>query len=195
MKNLIALVSIAAACSTSAFAQVSNFEGFSAATNLTYSNASVSNSSESLSDKSAGVNLQAAYGFALDANTVLTVGGSYALSDAKAGDYTNPAGTMKLKNQVSFYVEPGFLVNASTLVYGKLSYDTASLNAIDSEGTWKMNIKGMGYGIGARTMLDKNLFLQAEVKQTRFGAEAFPEDTDKIKTKNTVLSFGVGYKF
>ena len=53
----------------------------------------------------------------------------------------------------------------------------------------------MGYGVGARTMLDKNLFLQAEVKHTTFGSEALPGDTDKIKTKNTVVSFGVGYKF
>ena len=197
MKKIIALAAIAAACSTSAFAQVSNFEGFSAATNLTHSNTSVSNSNDSLSDKTVGANLQAAYGFALDTSTVLTVGASYALKDTKTGDYTNDGstGVLKLKNQISYYVEPGFLLNASTLVYGKISYDTASLNAIQADGTTKTNIKGMGYGVGARTMLDKNLFLQAEVKHTTFGSEALPGDTDKIKTKNTVVSFGVGYKF
>ena len=196
MKKIIALAAIAAAYSTSAFAQVSNFEGFSAATNLTYSKASVASSQDfSLSDKSTGVNLQAGYGFAMDASTVITVGAQYALSDAKAGDYTNPTGSVKLKKQTSFYIEPGFLLNPTTLVYGKVSYDSASANAIEASATYKADIKGIGYGFGARTMLDKNLFVQAEVKKTSFGEESFPGDTAKFKVKNTVASVGIGYKF
>ena len=198
MKKFIAFAAIAAACSTSAFAQVSNFEGFSAATNLTYSNASVSSSSQKFKDKSAGANLQAAYGFALDANTVLSLGATYSLNNAKAGDYTNDdttTGSLKLKKQISYYVEPGYLLNSSTLVYGKVSYDTATLNAIEAAGTYKFDVNGIGYGFGIRSMIDKNIFVQVEAKRTSFGKESFPGDTEQLKVKNTLSSVAIGYKF
>ena len=199
MKKIIALAAIAAACSTSAFAQVSNFTGFSAAVNMTMDAASTDFSgSGSISDQSLGANLQAAYGYALNANTVLSVGATYALTDAKAGNFVdnnNGAVTTKLKKQNSIYIEPGFLVAPSTLAYGKISFDSATLDLSSAAGNGTADSKGTGFGIGIRTVLDKNLFLQIEAKQTVFDkARVSGNDVDH-KTKTTTASVGIGYKF
>lgn len=197
MKKIITMMAVAAACSTSAFAQVSNFTGVSAAANMTMDSSSTKFKDGSIADHSIGANVQAAYGYALTSDVVLSVGAAYALTDAAAGDFidnSNGAVTTKLKNQSSLYVEPGFLLNPTTLVYGKVSYESATLNLNGSGYTLNKDIKGTGFGVGVRTMLNKNMFLQVEAKQITFDKEN-PADTGPFQAKGTVGSIGIGYKF
>jgi hypothetical protein len=177
---------------------VSNFTGFSAAANMTMDATTNQMVDGSIADQSVGANVQASYGYALNANTVLSVGATYALTDAKAGNFVDQAsdnGTAKLKKQASIYIEPGFLVSPSTLVYGKVSFDTATGNAVTPAYSVSADVKGTGFGVGIRTMLDKNLFLQVEAKQTTFDKASFPGDTDQFQVKTTNASIGIGYKF
>ncbi len=201
------MAAVAAACSTSAFAQVSNFTGPSAGVNMSAVSTTTKLSPDAqialdgIGQQSFGTSLQAAYGFPLSNDTVVSVGGTYALTKDKAGNFEIDTGTQvqfKVKNQMSLYVEPGYLVSNTTLAYGKVSYESAKLagesNVADANGSQKVN--GFGLGFGIRTMLDKNLSLQAEVKQVKYGTENFSDDgTVKFKTSATVGTIGLGYKF
>ena len=75
MKKIIALTVVAAAaCSTSAFAQVSNFTGLNAAANMTsIKTETTPEGNPTMSDRAIGANLQAAYGFALTPEFVMSV--------------------------------------------------------------------------------------------------------------------------
>jgi outer membrane immunogenic protein len=206
MKKIIALAAIAAACSTSAFAQVSNFTGASAGVNLDHTSVTTHFSEffdtnfNGVGQQTVGVSINGAYGIALSNDTVLTLGANYSLVDAKAGNLSANDGsgtiTAKAKNQMSLYVEPGYLVSEKTLAYGKVSYESAkvTLDITDEDGGSK-KINGVGYGFGIRTMLDKNLSLQAEVKSIKYGSASFEGDTSTFKTTATVGTIGLGYKF
>jgi opacity protein-like surface antigen len=195
MKKIITLAVVAAACSTSAFAQVSNFTGFSAAANLTSIKTDTTPQGEAaLSGRGTGANLQAAYGFDLTPEYVLAVGATFGLTSNKAGGYvdTNETGDLKLKKQVSIYVEPGYLVSPQTLVYGKVSYESATDEVTSSvpANNDSADIKGVGLGFGVRTMIDKNWFAQAEYKQTKFDKKMSNAGTN-LDVKNSGVSIGI----
>jgi len=198
MKKFIVLAAAAAACSTSAFAQVSNFTGPSVGVNLDHTAVSsqitdATTELDGLGQHNVGVSLQAAYGFELTPASVLNIGATYSLSDAKAGHIKdNNTVTFKGKNATSVYFEPGVLINDKTIAYGKVSYETVKMSADGGNGD--KNINGVGYGFGIRTMLDKAWSLQAEVKHVTYGSEKLDRTTD-FKTTATVGTIGLGYKF
>lgn len=200
MKKFIVLAAAAAACSTSAFAQVSNFTGPSVGVNLDHTAVSnqitdASTDLDGLGQQSVGVSLQAAYGFDLSPSSVLSIGATYSLTDAKAGHIKdNSTVTFKGKNAYSIYLEPGVLISDKTLAYGKVSYESVKMSAEDTGGSDSKNINGVGYGFGIRTMLDKAWSLQAEVKHVKYGSEAL-DSTTTFKTSATIGTIGLGYKF
>lgn len=154
---------------------------------------------DGIGQQSFGTSLQAAYGFALSNDTVVSVGGTYALTKDKSGNLEMDGDQVqfKNKNQMSLYVEPGYLVSNTTLAYGKVSYESAKMTvAVAGSEGGSQKVNGLGFGFGIRTMLDKNLSLQAEVKQVKYGAENFDDDgSAKFKTSATVGTIGLGYKF
>ena len=201
MKKFIVLAVAAAACYTSAFAQVSNFTGYSAGVNLDHTAVTTKLSAGSatidgLGQQSVGATVYGAYGVAVDSNTVINIGATYGLTNAKGGstdDGTGPL-TAKAKNQYSLYVEPGMLLNDKTLAYGKISYNSAKME-LDAQGdVGSKSVNGLGYGLGIRTMLDKNMSLNVEIKRVNYGTETVLTDVD-FKTTATVGSIGIGYKF
>lgn len=205
MKKIIAVAALSIATGT-AFAQTANFTGFSAVVNLNTVAVNTKVSLEELASfdgigqQSWGASIQGAYGFELSNSSVLSVGATYGLSKSKAGSLTvegEDGGTaaLKLKNQMSIYVEPGFLLSDKTMVYGKVAYEsgkgTADFTGGDSES---QKIKGSSFGFGIRTMIDKNTFIQAEIKQVGYKAKEY-ESFGSIKTKATVGTIGFGMKF
>lgn len=211
MKNFIALAAITAACSTSAFAQVSNFTGPSASVNLDFVGSSIKGRNIAGADKGAefglgkddvGATVQAAYGFELSPTAVVNVGATYGLTGYKVMDdkdsiaHGSKVNTVKATNVMSVYVEPGFLVSNSTLGYAKVGYETAKLDSLSGTVKADLNISGIGYGFGMRSVLDKNLFIQVEVKRVVYDETNFKGDTEsKFKPSATVGSIGIGYKF
>lgn len=211
MKKIIALAAIAAACSTSAFAQVSNFTGLSAAVNMDAIGNSVeinnfagdqAGSVYSPGANEFGSTAQAAYGFELSPKSVVSLGASYSLTGYNGFKSTDSIAdgsgqtSTKATNVMSLYVEPGYLVSNSTLAYGKVGYETAKFEAKFSDGSADINLTGVSYGFGIRTMIDKNLFVQAEVKRIDYDTNAFAGDTESnFKAKVTSGSVGIGYKF
>ncbi len=94
MKKMI-LVSALMTFGSGASAQTAHFTGFSGALNL--STVAMSNKLsdgetvfDDLSHQSWNGSVQAAYGFAVSPNAVVSVGGGYGLGNSKAGTFTNP---------------------------------------------------------------------------------------------------------
>jgi len=203
MKKLLPLFAVSLTC-FAASAQAANFDGFSAALNLNLMGASTRAKIDSsgptldgLGANAAALSLQAAYGFDLSNNTVVSIGGTYVLGSPKVFSLEdgNNSANGKAKSVTSLYLEPGYLLSDKTMAYGKLSYESANLS-VDSVGNnVSKGIRGTGFGAGLRTMIDKNVFLQVEVKRIGYGTARFQGDTSDFKTSATMGTIGIGYKF
>jgi outer membrane immunogenic protein len=196
--TLIAL----ALCTPAAFAQTQAFEGPTVAMNLgLYSNTTeLSSGTDRLNGLGAttqGANIQGAWGWVVSPSWVFSVGGSYNLNDQSAGEISGTGGglNVKRKNAWSIYVEPGIKVSEQTLVYAKVGYENATLRAEGAGSSSEKSMDGAGYGLGIRTMLDKNLYLQAELKQLFYSSATFAGQATDFKTQATEGLFGIGYQF
>ena len=191
---------VAASCIVpQAFAQTngaSGFTGFSAAANANASTSSTEVSGNGayvdMGKSSQDVSLQAAYGFAMGNNYVLGLGATYALGDLKFGSASAGGLTASLKGKdaYSIYLEPGYAISNSTLVYAKLAYlgMKGEVNGGASE-----DFSGVGYGIGVRHKLSKNLFLQGEIAQSEYSDENI--SNANYKPSGTTGTVGIGYQF
>ncbi len=199
MKKNVTVIAFVAAAS-GAFAQTSNFEGFSGALNLNSASTNIKLASDGdtfdgVGQQSWNGSVRAAYGFALSPTTVVSIGATYGLGKLKAGsiNFGDDGLNLKIKNHLSLYVEPGLLVSDKTLAYGKLSYDSAKA-VVTGEDEESKSIKGPGFGFGIRTMIDKTSFVQVEVKQIGFRSVDLQDGTS-AKAKASIGTIGFGMKF
>lgn len=201
MKKLIITATLATAAS-GAMAQVSNFAGFSGALNL---NAVAANSKtvddgtslDGIGQQSWIGSVQAAYGFVTSPSTVIAVGGTYALGKSKAGELSDADGlsTVRVMNQLSLYLEPGYLLSQSTLAYAKMSFNKAkAVSTSTGEADETASLKGSGFGFGVRTLLNQKTFLQVEVGQVVYKSVNLVEG-GSVKPKAIIGTVGLGMKF
>ena len=184
-----------------ASAQVSNFTGFSGAVNLS----SVSSRTEvdrqfQLGGDNWGGSVQAAYGLELSNSSVIGFGLNYSLGNSKSGaTYKNNVATdtANIKNQYSFYLEPGSLLSDNTLLYGKISVEKGkfAVTSTPASDSFSKSISGTGYGVGLRHMLDKSKFVQVEFMKVAYKTITAPDLTTKIKSSTTLGTIGMGMKF
>lgn len=189
-KYIIAAAVAAATFAPQAFAQAKNFEGFSLAvgvnsvsTKLDWSGALTGSASGS----GANLGLQAQYAMALGESFVLGLGVNAGVGDTSAG---TPSGNseVKLTNTSSVYVAPGFALNNSVQIYGKIAAINGSLGGGGSGSSG-----GMGYGLGAQVLSGKNVYYQAEYMNNKYNDSTSSGTTFKVSSD--VFSFSVGYKF
>lgn len=186
-----------------ASAQMSNFTGFSGAVNL--SAASTQTKIDTDYDGLGGQNwvgsFQGAYGIEMSNSSVLGMGLTYAAGKSKSGSLVGDDGntyTGSLKNQYSLYLEPGTLLSENTLFYGKISYEKAKLALLDSSDgsdVASKSVKGTGYGVGLRHMLDKTKFVQLEFKKVSYNSTLAADETTTLKSSATLGTIGIGMKF
>lgn len=182
-----------------ALAGTENFEGASVGVDMNLNSATnkfVSGATSiSFGESSVGGTLKAAYGLKVADKTVISLGGSYSLSDLKAGTAIAGGNTITIKGKKLWtaYIEPGVTVTDSTLVYVKAGYASmdgeASVNAVSAS----TNFNGYIYGAGVRTMLDKNLYFQVEALQLSLNSKTFSGVT--VEPSGTQANIGLGYKF
>jgi len=204
MKKIFAVAVIAAA-SSAAFAQSGNFTGWSGGVNL-----DLAHSSSKLTDQAngstvdgfgkgtTGASARAGYGFATSSTGIVTVGMSYNLTSPEIFNQQDSDGSYlkgKLKSSYALFVEPGTKLTDNTLLYGKISYEKSKLEASSDGGMLSKSISGMGYGFGVRTMLDKQMYLQVEVKRIGFSTKAFDEAGVDFQPSSTIGSVGIGWRF
>jgi len=184
MNKILKLSAIALlATSTSLMAQSKSFEGVSIGLfgsivgaevdgTVTDSNNAVSSGTIGKVTPVAGID--ASYTFATGSNGFIGVGATYLAGEAEFGlgtaDSSNDATKTfkgKIKDHYSVYIQPGYALNKDSAVYGKLSYNHADFNitnAVRQPG----DLEGWGYGIGLKTFLSANTFVQVEASYTEY---------------------------
>jgi opacity protein-like surface antigen len=97
-----------------------------------------------------------------------------------------------VNNRYSLDIVPTVALSNNYQLYGKLSsiYGTAA----STDGVATSNVQGVGYGIGVRKMLDKNLYVQAGYDLNKFNDVTYSNGTTAALQEN-VYSIGIGYKF
>jgi hypothetical protein len=185
MNKILKLSAIALlASSTSLMAQSKSFEGASIGLfgsvigaevdgKVTDSNNAVSTGSIGKVTPVAG--LDASYTFATGSNGFFGIGATYLAGKAEFGLGNADSadnGTSKnfkgeIKDHYSVYIQPGYAVSKDSAVYGKLSYNHADFNvtnAVKQPG----NLEGWGAGVGLKTFLNANTFVQVEASYTEY---------------------------
>lgn len=196
-KQCIGLLIVAAACA--AQAQSNDFAGFSLGANLAmnagnFSTNDGTTSVDGYGQQSVGVGGFAAYGLSLGSNSVLTLGFDYSFSDMKAGEIKSSGSTNKLQNLWSLSIAPGTLLNDKTMAYFKLGFENG--RAVSSSGSeLTKNITGSSWGLGLKTLMDKNTYVQVEVKQANFGTARMDGTSTDFTARGTAGSVGVGFSF
>ena len=190
MNKILKLSAVALlASSTSLMAQSKNFEGVNIAIGVSAVGAEVSGTSKSGqngTNSSTGTigkiaeiaNLDIGYTFAISNNGALSIGGTYIPVKAKiaSGSFSEstPGGTnntgnvnAEFKDPYSIYIMPTYAITGNSAIFAKVAYNHVDLS-LTSAGTTTITSKpgkleGWGYGVGSKTMLDKNTYLQVEV--------------------------------
>lgn len=192
-KLLLASVAVASMAGASAFAADKNdLSGFSIGTTVEFSRGSVS-ATDGSSDggASTGAGLQARYDWALTPSFALGLGASYSSGNHLHGSYANGT-SASVNNRYSIDLVPTVALSNDYQLFGKVSaiYGTAA----SSDGISTQDAQGVGYGIGVRKMLDKNLFIQAGYDLNKFRDVTFNNGTTS-SLQESVYSIGIGYKF
>lgn len=194
-KLLVSSLCLGAMATSSAFAAgpvAQDLSGFSIGTSAEFVRGNVSatdSSSDGGASTSAG--LQARYDWALSPTFTIGLGTSYSTGDHAFGSYANGTAAT-VKNRYSLDVVPTVALSNGYQLFGKISsiYGTAA----SSDGSSTSDAQGVGYGLGVRKMLDKNLYLQAAYDLNQFRDVTF-SNGNTASLKENVYSIGIGYKF
>lgn len=119
--------------------------------------------------------LDLSYAFATGPTSVIGLGVSYIplkaeLGVGNSGD-TSSGGSLnvELKDHISIYLQPTFVVNKDSAVFVKLNYSMADLKASGQNArVTSGDIEGWGGGIGLKTFLTPNAFIQVEANYTEY---------------------------
>lgn len=197
MKKLL-LVAALSVATTSVFAQAKNFEGFNAGVNLSSVGASTKTTLDGESigfgGQSVVPSVEVGYNFVADEKFVIGLSGTYDLSKTDSGMLTDGI-KLEGKNRYSVNIKPGYVVTPTVLVYGIVGYNKmeGSVTTLPE----KTNFNGIGYGVGAQVMLDKNLYFKVEAQKVSFSSKTttFNGDAVTYKPEATSATIGIGYKF
>jgi len=179
--------------STVSMAQLTNFTGWEAGASLnankTKAKLSYPGFSFEDSNNNASLSLHGGYGVALNNDYALLFGLDVTADKIKSGEFRGTSAYFKTPYAVS--VAPAMLLNDDTLLFVKLSYEAVDLTSSYSD--YKLSIKGYGLGVGGRYLLNKGMYVQAELKGINY------KDTDDsgatYKNSNTQLNLGIGFNF
>ena len=225
MNKILKLSAIALlASSTSLMAQSKNFEGANIAIGVSAIGAEVSGNSksgQSSTNTNSGsigkiaeiANLDLGYTFSLSNNGAISIGGTYTPGKAKVGSGSFVASTpgatasdssvtAQFKDPYSIYIMPTYAISNNSAIFAKISYNHVDLD-VTTSGTTTItanpsNLEGWGYGIGSKTMLDKNLYLQVEVNLNDYDSingTLSNGNNFNADPKTIAGTVSVGYKF
>jgi hypothetical protein len=224
MKHLLIGTSfVASLFASQVLAQANKFEGFDAHTDIGYQSskdganaafdAGVSkpaNTLASVSKSNAVINIGVGYTKALNNKFTLGAALDYNPIEITGPQVETPSGppsggTVKLKNQITAAVLPGYVFNQDSLAYFKLGYTSSKAKLTNDDGTPGPNIptiQGMLYGVGVRKLINESIFGFAEYNYmknndvTVIGDGISPGSFSlKWQSSQYNILFGVGYKF
>jgi opacity protein-like surface antigen len=215
IKNCFTLALLASVATTPAFSQAKNFAGPSIAIGGGYSSQTASLKQSVVDDNNISVTngigqnnfsalVDLSYGLELDKSFILSVGATYDLTESDIDIITFDNGYLKskLQDHYSLYLQPTFLVNNNTGIFGKLSYNLANYTGSILQNnvlrTASSDLEGWGYGIGAKTFLNNSTYIQVEGSYTEYSNyRAVVDNAISFSGKPKILSalISAGYKF
>ena len=192
MKHALSLIAIALACSvSSALAQPAGTAGFSLGANVEFSqNNGQLTGAAAGSANSTGLGLQAQYSIPLGTQFLVGLGLDYSPSARDTG-VQGSAGDVSLQNAASLDLQPSYILSDSMTIYAKLAALSATASAANGSN---LALSGYGYGLGLRSMLDRNLYWQLGYDSNRYGDTSLSNGTG-LSISSKVFSLGLGYKF
>ena len=145
--------------------------------------------------------VKAGYGF--DVSSKINLNGNifYDIGNAKDSiDFGGQGIATKYSNTFGFAFEPGFYVNEDFLIYGKLGYAFSDLKAVNETFniSFSANIDGPLYGFGAKYIINKNIYLGADITIYDYGSGSVIDSLNRSVGFNAKQESGlisVGYKF
>lgn len=190
MKKTLLALACTALASPLVFAQAKNFEGFSLGANLANTKTTFEDTSASIDGTTTGLELNAQYNWALGPDFVLGVGVTMGTGNNKAGT-TATNRDVSTKSRYALEFTPGLTLSKDVLLYGKVASlsGTAEVDGLGSEG-----ISGIGYGLGVRGLVDKNMFWQVGYDLNQY-TEKTSATLGTYKAKSSIFSLGMGIKF
>ena len=213
MNKILKLSAIALlASSTSLMAQTKSFEGASigifggaigaeADGNVT---GTATTGSGSLGKVTGIAGVDLAYGFAGGA---VAIGATYVPMKAKFGTGSgndSTSGTTitgELKDHYTIYIQPTYVVNKDAALFAKIAYAHADIKTTNTT-TASSDVEGWGYGVGLKTFLTPNTFVQVEGTYTDYdsirgtksnGGGGTTTVNADLKTVQALIT--LGYKF
>ena len=122
-------------------------------------------------------------------------------------DDTASTGTNSVEGTVSdhmtIYIQPGYMVGPSTMLYGTLGYASATVNGKSVSITHTdinkdKDLDGTKIGVGIKKMLDNGMFIKADYSETDYDAVSFTTSNDTKATAdldNTAFALSLGKQF
>lgn len=194
MKKTLLSIPLWVLLASSAYGQSANFQGFSIALNASvvspttdYEASGTAVSSDT--STASVVGLQSRYYFPITEQYLLGLGLNKSLMRVRAGTLAGVETT--LKDRVSIDVSPAYALSENTLLFGKVAFISGTFNSSSDDSN--STASGVGYGVGARYLVNKTFFLQGSFDAEQYNQVQFGGSTQKIKASG--FSVGVGAKF
>ncbi len=150
--------------------------------------------SKDISDTHFVGQITAGYSYEIAPRFNLAANAFFNLSDDKAGKSSTISATTK--NNIGISLEPGYYINDNTLAYLKVGYARIDSKLNDNTISTNDSLNGYLFGAGAKYLIDKNIYLGAEVTQYNYGNNtAHLSTTTQYKTEQTVGLVTFGYQF
>jgi opacity protein-like surface antigen len=184
---------------SSVHAQTGNFEGFAAgfggstlSTNVKLSAGALA--ADGIGRSSIALDVNADYGFSVSDRAVVLVGGSYGLINPTVfkDEVLGLPSEIKFTKRWSAFAAPGITFGDSALLYTKIAYISGTPKSDDFAG---LRHSGYGYGIGARFLLNQNIYVNAEFMQNSYETREYTDLGLNVSAKSTVGTVSVGYSF
>lgn len=194
MKKILVSLPLCILLASNAYSQAAHFKGFSVTLNASLASPTteyeVAGKPVS-SDTSTGtvVSLQTRYYMPVNDQFLLGLGLNKSLSRLRAGTLTGVDST--LKDRISFDVSPAYALSDTTLLFGKVAFISGTFNSSSDDSN--STASGVGYGIGARYLVNKTFFLQTSFDTEQYNQVQFGTSAQKVKASS--FSVGVGAKF
>jgi len=146
------------------------------------------------SNQPVGIGLEIGYGISFGDRFILSVGVTRDLNKPEILiKYSDDSENMLTSRfATSLYFAPGVKAFAGTLVYGKLSLESINLST-DNNVLEETVVNGIGYGLGIKSELNKNLFMQFELKNVKYDKQY--STLLRFEPSNLTGTLGMGVKF
>jgi len=125
-----------------------------------------------------------------------------AKADGAASTGTNSV-SATVEDHYTVYLQPGFMINDSTTVYGTIGFSNATVNGKSVSLTHtdinkSQDLDGTVLGAGMKTVKDNGLFIKLDYKETSYDSVSFTTSNNTKATAdldNETFALSIGKQF